>query len=82
MNKKYRYTKKHYEIFKLALELSITAPTEKQSNECIEIAICIATMFPQDIIEKAKREVEFYINNQPQKKRARRVTNSPSSKWL
>ena len=66
-------------MFKLALELSTTAPTETQSNECIEIAICIATMFPQDLIEKAKREVEIYINL-TQKKRARRVTNSPSSK--
>ena len=64
MTKKHiKYTKKDYEMFKLALELSITAPTEKQSNECIKMATSMATMFPQDIIEKAKREVEIYINH-------------------
>ena len=64
MTKKIKtYTKKDYEMFKLALELSITAPTEKQSNECLGIVENMSTMFPQDIIEKAKREVEIYINH-------------------
>jgi len=63
MTKKPKYTKKDYEMFKLALELSVTAPTEKQSNDCIKMATSMAAMFPQDIIEKAKREVEIYINN-------------------
>ena len=52
-----------YEMFKLALELAITAPTEKQSNECLGMVENMSTMFPQDIIEKAKKEVEIYINH-------------------
>lgn len=57
------YTKEDYEMFKLALELAITAPTEKQSNECLGMVENMSSMFPQDIIEKAKREVEIYINH-------------------
>ena len=57
------YTKEDYEMFKLALELAITAPTEKQSNECLGMVENMSTMFPQDIIEKAKKEVEIYINH-------------------
>ena len=64
MTKKIKtYTKKDYEMFKLALELSITAPTEKQSDECLRMAANMSTIFPQDIIERAKREVEIYINH-------------------
>lgn len=54
------YTKKDYAMFKLALELAITAPTEKQSNECLRMVENMSTMFPQDIIEKAKREIGVY----------------------
>ena len=58
-----KYTQKDYEMFKQALTLSITAPTKKQSEECLKIADEMAVLFPKNIIEKAKKEVEFYINN-------------------
>lgn len=54
------YTKKDYEMFKLALELAITAPTGKLSNECLRMVENLSTMFPEDIIEKAKREIGLY----------------------
>ena len=52
------YTKKDYQMFKMALELSITAPSEKKSRECIVMAENMSKLFPANVIEKAKKEVE------------------------
>tara|TARA_A100000172_G_C3025704_1_gene104765 strand:+ start:769 stop:1053 length:285 start_codon:yes stop_codon:yes gene_type:complete len=60
---KNKYSQKDYEMFKESLQLSITAPNEKQSKQCLEIANEMSDLFPKNIIEKAKKEVEFYINN-------------------
>ena len=57
-----KYTKKDYEMFKLALTLAITAPTEEDSQKCIKIAEGISILFPETIIAKAKREVQLDIN--------------------
>ena len=60
---KNKYSQKDYEMFKESLQLTITAPNEKQSKQCLEIANEMSDLFPKNIIEKAKKEVEFYINN-------------------
>ena len=52
-----------YKMFKFALELAITAPNKSKSQECIEMAINISKLFPLHEIERAKKEVAFYINN-------------------
>tara|TARA_Y100001937_G_C7034314_1_gene291570 strand:- start:72 stop:356 length:285 start_codon:yes stop_codon:yes gene_type:complete len=60
---KNEYTQEDYEMFKKSLELSITAPTEKLREACLQIVNEMSDLFPKNIIEKAKKEVEFYINN-------------------
>ena len=52
------YTKKDYQKFKMALELSITAPSEKESRECVVMAENMAKLFPANVIEQAKMEVQ------------------------
>ena len=53
---------KHIEMFELSLELSITAPTEKKSKECIEIANKLAAILPRDVVEKCKKKIERRLN--------------------
>ena len=57
-----KYTEKDYEMFKLALTLAITAPTEKDSQKCIEMAENISILFPEIMVAKAKKEVQLTIN--------------------
>ncbi len=45
------------------MQLAVTAPTEKQSEECIKIVEKLSNLFPENIVEKAKREVEFWVKN-------------------
>lgn len=49
---------KHIEMFELSLELSITAPTEKKSKECIAMANQLALILPRDVVEKCKKKIE------------------------
>ena len=56
------YTKKDYEMFKLALELAITAPTNNDSQKCIKMAEDISVLFPEIIVAKAKKEVKLKLN--------------------
>jgi hypothetical protein len=49
---------KTYEALVQALLLSVTAPTEEKSKECLKIAIGIASRLSSDEVEKAKLEAE------------------------
>ena len=60
---KNEYTQADYLKLIKYLELSITAPTKIQSDWCMKVVEELAALFPKNIIEKAKKEVEFYINN-------------------
>ena len=53
---------KHIEMFELSLELSITAPTEKKSKECIAMANQLASILPRDVVEKCKKKIERRLN--------------------
>ena len=54
--------KNDYEAFKLALELSVTAPNEKKSLECLQIAESFLNSLSGFEIAKAKKEVEIKLN--------------------
>ena len=60
---KNEYTQADYLKLIKYLELSITAQTKIQSDRCMKVVEELADLFPKNIIEKAKKEVEFYINN-------------------
>ena len=53
---------KHIEMFELSLELSITAPTEKKSKECLSMANQLASILPRDVVEKCKKKIERRLN--------------------
>ena len=53
---------KHIEMFELSLELSITAPTEKKSKECLAMANKLAAILPRDIVEMCKKKIERRLN--------------------
>ncbi len=63
INVKYKYTQKDYKMLVRGMQLAITAPTEKQSEECIKIVEKLSDFFPKNIVEKAKKEVEFWAKN-------------------
>ena len=48
----------NYQALVQGLYLSVTAPTEEKSKECLEIAKSIADKLNADDVEKAKLEVE------------------------
>tara|TARA_R100000234_G_scaffold119227_1_gene101575 strand:- start:211 stop:384 length:174 start_codon:yes stop_codon:yes gene_type:complete len=48
----------NYQALVQGLYLSVTAPTEEKSKECLEIAKSIADKLNTDDVEKAKLEVE------------------------
>jgi len=60
---KNKLTEKDYKMLVRGMQLAITAPTEKQSEECIKIVEKLSNLFPENIVEKAKREVEFWVKN-------------------
>jgi uncharacterized protein YjgD (DUF1641 family) len=60
---KNKYTQKEYQMLIQGMKLAVTAPTDEQSDKCIKIVEELSILFPKNIIEKAKKEVEFYINN-------------------
>lgn len=60
---KNKYTQKEYQMLIQGMILAVTAPTDEQSDKCIKIVEELSILFPKNIIEKAKKEVEFYINN-------------------
>ncbi len=60
---KKKLTEKDYKMLVRGMQLAVTAPTEKQSEECIKIVEKLSNLFPENIVEKAKREVEFWVKN-------------------
>tara|TARA_Y100001951_G_C11067191_1_gene144076 strand:+ start:256 stop:426 length:171 start_codon:yes stop_codon:yes gene_type:complete len=46
-----------YEALKLALSLSITAPTDEQAADCLAIAKSLASKLPPEEVERAKLEL-------------------------
>jgi len=56
-----RTLKNDYEAFKLALELSVTAPNEKKSLECLRIAESLLDNLSEFEIARAKKEVEVKL---------------------
>ncbi len=50
--------KTDYEALVQGLYLSVTAPTEEKSQECLKIANEIASRLSSDEVEKAKLEAE------------------------
>ena len=47
-----------YEALVLALTLSITAPTEEKSKQCVSMAQELATKLSEIEVERAKREAK------------------------
>ena len=56
-----RTLKNDHEAFKLALELSVTAPNEKKSLECLRIAESLLDNLSEFEIARAKKEVEVKL---------------------
>lgn len=52
------------EALKLAMWLSITAPTEEKANHCIAMAEDFAARLPMQQVERCKREIEQYMRRQ------------------
>ena len=50
--------KNDYQALVVALTLAVTAPTKKESKECLKIAEELAVNLSMYQIEKAKRETE------------------------
>jgi hypothetical protein len=53
--------KNDYDALVVALTLAVTAPTEKQSKECLQMAIQISFGMPASQVEQAKKEVEVNL---------------------
>ena len=47
-----------YEAYNLALRLAITAPTEKLSEECIQMAETIGYRLPKSFKTKCRKNIE------------------------
>ena len=47
-----------YEAYNLALRLAITAPTEKLSEECIQMAEIIGYRLPESFKTKCRENIE------------------------
>ena len=50
--------KNNYEAYKLGLELAITAPTDKQSEEAIALSVSLEKSLSEIEIARAKKEVQ------------------------
>lgn len=53
--------KNDYEALVVALTLAVTAPTEKESRECLKMAEELASNLSMEQIEQAKKEVEVNL---------------------
>jgi len=49
--------KNTYDALLMGLELAITAPTEKDSNEALQLAAAFAAQLSEKEVERAKNEV-------------------------
>ena len=47
-----------YEAYNLAMRLAITAPTEKLSEECIQMAETIGHRLPESFKTKCRKNIE------------------------
>jgi hypothetical protein len=52
-----------FEALCMALELAITAPTEKKSQQCVEMAEKVAIGMNEKEVERAKRLVVKRLND-------------------
>ena len=62
MGKEMKKPANDYEALLLILELGITAPTDKKSDECIELADSLCQQMNDIEIARAKREVKIKLN--------------------
>ncbi len=53
-----------FEALCAALELAITAPTDKKSRECVKMAETVAQGMTESEVERAKRTVTKRLNAQ------------------